>query len=219
MSLQHWLTKLNRAISIRYMSNAFLIPNANVIMDLTFREGDYEMKVIAGSAHGHNLKSIGKLKTVRPTACRIKESLFNIISPYVDDAMVLDLYSGTGAIGIEALSRGALHCTFVERDRACVDVIKHNLTVTKLIERADVVHGDAISSLRNLKCLFDIIFLDPPYHFDLVQKTLEQISKLNLLTPNGFVIAEQASDEPLPNTVLDIFRIKRYNSTSMIFLR
>ena len=121
------------------------------------------MRVISGSARGTTLHSIDDINT-RPTLDRVKESLFNIIQNQVEDAVVLDLFAGSGAIGIEFLSRGAEKVYFCDKSPKAVDMIKKNLDKTKLKDKATILNNDYIDCIDKIKNIkFDIIFLDPPY--------------------------------------------------------
>lgn len=134
------------------------------------------MRVIAGAAKGHKLQTIEGLNT-RPTTDRIKETLFNIIAFDLPESRFLDLFSGSGAIGIEALSRGADTAVFVEQAAECQKVITENLTHTKLMERARLIKSDVLTGLAQLSAeqeTFDIIFMDPPYAAGLAEPTLEK---------------------------------------------
>ena len=179
------------------------------------------MRVISGSARGHKLKAPEGL-TTRPTTDRIKESLFNIIAGDLYMCRFLDLFSGSGAIGIEALSRGADKAVFVDRDSKSVSVIKYNLEAVWLKDRAQVLNCDVFSAISRLKGLdekFDIIFMDPPYDKGLVEKTLTYIAKSSILDDEGYIIAEQGQGEPVPCVEgLDVIRIKDYKTTKMTFL-
>ena len=118
------------------------------------------MRVIAGEFRSRHLRTLAGLDT-RPTPDRLRESLFNIIAPEIEDEVFLDAYAGTGAVGIEALSRGASRAIFIERSRDAVEVIRENLASLGLLKRADVVQGRVLQYLKHRKA--DVIFLDPPY--------------------------------------------------------
>lgn len=180
------------------------------------------MRVISGSARGLKLKSPEGLST-RPTADRIKESLFNIIAPYLYDCSFLDLFSGSGAIGIEALSRGAKDATFVDYDKKSIDIINQNVSSAKMIEKSTIYNLNVLDALDTLNInnkSFDIIFLDPPYDKGLLLPALKKIENTNLLKKDGFIICEQHINEP--DFVLDnlqTYRVKEYKITKMVFLQ
>lgn len=150
------------------------------------------LRVIAGKSKGLKLKAIKGLQT-RPTADRIKESLFNIIGSLVDKAAVLDLFAGTGALGIEAMSRGAETAVLVDSSRECINVIKENVRHTGFEETAEVYLNDydrAVKALVRKDKKFDIVFLDPPYGEGLEFKAVELITQNNLLSDEGIIIIE-----------------------------
>jgi len=118
------------------------------------------MRVIAGEFRSRTLASLPGMDT-RPTSDRLRETLFNILSPIIEDTVFVDAYAGTGAVGIEALSRGARHAIFIEKDKAAVEVIRRNLAALKLGPRSQVIRGAAALHLGNLDA--DLVFLDPPY--------------------------------------------------------
>ena len=179
------------------------------------------MRVIAGKARGMKLNTIEGLST-RPTIDRMKETLFNIIAFDLPDARVLDLFSGSGGIGIEALSRGAKEAVFVESNDACARVIKENLLHTKLDKQATLLQMDVEEALRKLGnegTCFDVIFMDPPYAAGLAEVSLNGILEHVLLAAEGFVIVEHGAKTPLlPLEGLRIFRQKEYKTTTLTFL-
>lgn len=150
------------------------------------------MRVISGKYKGYNIKGY-TLKGTRPTQARIKESLFATIDPYLPNSVCLDLFAGSGNLGIEALSRGAKEVIFVDREYMATKTIKSNLDSLKIAEK-NVLTMDYLQALDKLSLKkFDLIFLDPPYKTDYIAKALLKISKLNLLTNKGLIILE--SDE------------------------
>ncbi len=180
------------------------------------------MRVIAGSAKGRKLESVPG-DAVRPITDRAKEALFSILADRVRGARVLDLFGGTGAVGIEALSRGAEHVTFVERFPPALKVIGHNLQNTKLADRAYVVRGDAFKYLRRQHIgPFDIIYVAPPQYQGLWLKALTMIdARPELLTPNGEVIVQinpREYEEPAL-THLERVDSRRYGSVQLDFYR
>jgi len=149
------------------------------------------MRVIAGSAKRMPLKTIEGLDT-RPTTDRIKETLFNMISVYLADSNFLDLFSGSGGIGIEALSRGAAYAAFVEQNKKAMNCIRENLKTTKLAERAELYETDVINALSRMeqKKKFDYVFMDPPYNQLLEKRVLEYLSHSDLLSEDAIIIVE-----------------------------
>ena len=155
------------------------------------------MRVISGSARGRRLKELQGMDT-RPTTDKVKESLFNIIQFEIEGRRVLDLFGGTGQLGIEALSRGADHCTFVDMRKEAAALIRENLRLTGLSERSRVVQGDALSFLSSCGEKFDVILLDPPYHTELLEKSVKRVTEFDILREHGIMICESAAERQLP---------------------
>jgi 16S rRNA (guanine966-N2)-methyltransferase len=145
------------------------------------------MRVIAGEFRSRRLKTVVGLDT-RPTPDRVREALFNVLAPELEDEVFLDAYAGTGAVGIEALSRGAARAIFIERSRAAVDVIRDNLSALGLLKRGEVVHGRVLQYLKHRKA--DIVFLDPPYSLE--KEYLEAMATL-AEEPPSLVLVQHAS--------------------------
>ena len=152
------------------------------------------MRVITGSARGRKLKT-PETYDIRPTTDNVKEAVFNIIQFDIEGRRVLDLFAGTGQLGIEALSRGAAEAVFVDRDREAVRIVRDNLKTCGL--QAAVRQEDALSALRREE-KFDLIFIDPPYDAGLYADVLETIKSVDKLTDGGIIICEARRDEPLP---------------------
>ena len=155
------------------------------------------MRVISGTARGRRLKELQGMDT-RPTTDKVKESIFNIIQFEIEGRRVLDLFGGTGQLGIEALSRGAERCTFVDQRREAAALIRDNVKACGFSEHARVVQGDALSFLASCHEKFDVIFLDPPYHTDLLEKSIEAITRFDILGEHGIMVCESAADRELP---------------------
>ena len=183
------------------------------------------MRVIAGSARRLPLKTIEGLDT-RPTTDRIKETLFNILQADVPGASVLDLFSGSGAIGIEALSRGAAECVFVEKSKEACNCIRENLAFTKLAgNQATVMEMDCISAVSRMsytKKKFDLVFMDPPYHDGLERPVLETIRRTGLVDENTLFIIEaeiHTDFEYLDEIGYELVREKNYKTNKHVFCR
>ena len=182
------------------------------------------MRVIAGKARSMPLKTI-KGPDVRPTTDRIKETLFNILMPDIPGARFLDLFAGAGAIGIEALSRGAKEARFIEKSKEACGVIQANLEFTKLTENAHILTRDVCDGITELKGkgAFDIIFMDPPYGKGYGQQILALLSKTDLADEYTIVVLEEdLSDDFKEGDIIsgfEITRIKKYRSNRHIFLR
>lgn len=147
------------------------------------------MRVITGTARGRRLKELEGMET-RPTTDRVKEAIFSIIQFDVEGRRVLDLCAGTGQMGIEALSRGAAHCTFVDIRREAVNLIRDNLTQTGLAERATVLQSDALAFLSQSHERYDLILLDPPYESEIIKKVLQIVTRIDNVSENGIIICE-----------------------------
>ena len=154
------------------------------------------MRVITGSARGRRLKELEGLET-RPTTGKVKEALFSVIQFDIEGRRVLDLFAGTGQLGIEALLRGAECAVFVERRRDALQVIRENLEACGMTDKARVVNGDAMSYLKSGE-KFDLIFLDPPYASGLLEQALEEIVRFDICRRHGIIVAESAADKTLP---------------------
>ncbi|MBQ8237025.1 MAG: 16S rRNA (guanine(966)-N(2))-methyltransferase RsmD [Oscillospiraceae bacterium] len=155
------------------------------------------MRVITGKARGVQLKTPDGMLT-RPTADRVKEALFSIINFDLPGAAVLDLFGGTGQLGIEALSRGAKSATFVDaREDAC-RIIRENLKRTRLESQGRVVRSDYLAYLRRCREKFDIILLDPPYAEVFLENALKCITEIDILQTGGIIVAERPVEKELP---------------------
>ncbi len=177
------------------------------------------MRVIAGEAKGRRLLSVPGEGT-RPISDRVKESLFNILADQVADTLFLDLFAGTGSVGIEALSRGAQRAVFVELSRKAIATIKRNLATTSLGERAEVVCQDVFRYLeRPQERWFDIVYVAPPQYRGLWARTLRALDKGDLVAAHGLVIAQIHPKEykPLELTQLYVVDQRRYGSTTLCF--
>ncbi len=181
------------------------------------------MRVITGTAKGRRLKSLKGMET-RPTMDRTKESLFNIISERIPGCRFLDLYAGTGAIGIEAVSRGADKAVFIEKNPRAVKIIRDNLELTGLSGRAEIFCTDAdnaVLMLTRKKELFDIIYLDPPYGRELIRKSIDLICRNMILRSGGLIITESGKLDLLPERIscFRMFRQQKYGDTMLSFFR
>ena len=174
------------------------------------------MRVITGTARGRRLKELEWQET-RPTTDRVKEGLFSALQFDIEGRRVLDLFAGTGQLGIETLSRGAAHATFVDCRREAVALIRENLAVTDLSHRATVVSGDSLAFLSGVKEKYDLVFLDPPYAADLLEKALEMLARFDILSPHGIIVAESSAEKALPplHPPYGIYRDYRYGKIKL----
>lgn len=180
------------------------------------------MRVITGVAKGHKLKAPKGMNT-RPTTDRIKETIFNILGDIDYNSIVLDLFAGSGSIGIEFLSRGAYKCYFIDNDLSSYKIILENIDKTKLKDKSEIyknTYDKALRILGNKNINFNYIFLDPPYNKGLVEKSLEIISKHDLLDNKGLIIVEHEKNLDL-NKFNDQYEIntRNYGDTSISFLK
>ena len=179
------------------------------------------MKIISGKYKGRVLEGFDIAGT-RPTMDRVKESLFALIQSYLEDATVLDLFAGSGNLGIEALSEGAKEIYLVDKNKKACQVIKRNINKIG-IEASDIFCGDYKSALEKYQeqsIKFDIIFLDPPYQTDLVKKSMEVIEKYELLSKNGIIVAESNTlDKIIYSDKLEIVKSKKYGDKVVAILK
>ena len=167
------------------------------------------MRVITGKARGVQLKTPEGL-TTRPTTDRVKEALFSIIQFEIPGARVLDLFGGTGQLGIEALSRGAKSATFVDAGEPACRLIKENLRRTKMEADGKVVRSDYLDYLKRCREEYDIIFLDPPYAEVFLENSLKQIAEIDILRSGGIIVAERPLGKDLPWEFEGFTRSKDY---------
>ncbi|MDI6604667.1 MAG: 16S rRNA (guanine(966)-N(2))-methyltransferase RsmD [Thermoanaerobacteraceae bacterium] len=181
------------------------------------------MRIVSGIARGRKLKCPPG-REVRPTADMVKEALFNIIGQDVIDCIFLDLFAGTGSVGIEALSRGASFCYFVEKVYNNIKYIKKNISLSNLTDKGQIIHKDANEALiifNKAGIKFDIIYIDPPYYKNLYEKPLIYISKSKILKDNGYIIVEHHKADILKDRYdnLERIRIKSYSETCLSFYK
>lgn len=176
------------------------------------------MRVITGEARGRKLVTL-EGEDVRPTTDRVKEGMFNIIQFDLEGANVIDLFAGSGQLGIEALSRGAKHCTFIDSANRSVEVVKQNLKTVGFEKRASVFCGDAKMYIGLSKDKFDIALLDPPYNKNIIDAVLPSVAEK--MTDYGVIICESALDEKLPETAgeFSIHREYRYGKIKLTAYR
>lgn len=182
------------------------------------------MRIIAGDAKRRSLKSPSAAHGVRPILARIKKSLFDILQSRLADAEFLDLYAGSGAVGIEALSRGARRATFVDANPHCLSIVRQNLSALGMLDRAHLVRADITKSLFAAGGPFDLIFMGPPYHdahwkpFALTVPTLKSIAAGSLLKAGGLVVGQHHRKEPVtaPNG-WTLIRREEYGDTYLSF--
>ena len=183
------------------------------------------MRVISGTARGKKLISLEGLDT-RPTLDRVKEAVFNILQFNLKNAKILDLFSGSGALAIEALSRGANKAVLCDYSKNAVKIINKNLEDTRLKEKAEVLNKDYLETLKILKKQtekFDIIFLDPPYKTDYIYMAIDKILEYNLLAEDGIIVAETDDENKIEEIKkiegIEIYDARKYGIVHIIFIR
>lgn len=180
------------------------------------------MRIITGLAKGIRLKAPKGMDT-RPTADRVKESMFNILGDIVDDAKVLDLFGGTGNLGLEALSRGASKAVFIDQNQNSITAIKENINLTKMNQKAVVYKMDSLLSLSRLareQYKFDLVFCDPPYNKGLVEKSLMKLVENNVLEDEAIIVVEHSKHESIPDDFsnYEVRRSEKYGETIVSFI-
>lgn len=170
------------------------------------------MRIITGSARGRRLIS-PEGADVRPTTDKVKESLFSIIQFEIEGRAVLDLFAGSGQLGLEALSRGAASCVFVDASAKSLAVVRRNIALTGFEARSEVVHGDAISFLASASRKFDLVFLDPPYDQGLCAKAAEFLPQV--LKETSVVICETRATETLPAAIGGLLPAREYRYSAV----
>lgn len=177
------------------------------------------MRIISGSRRGKKLVAPDGVST-RPTTDRVKESVFNIIQSYIPTEHVLDLFAGSGALGIEALSRGCKSAVFVDTGREALNVINQNIKASRFEEQATILRADAAEYLKKCTDCFGIIFLDPPYNTGLLTLAAALIEKRGLLSDNGIMVCETEVDGEFPSvSALELIRSVSYGKTSILIYR
>ena len=181
------------------------------------------MRIISGAAKGIRLKTPKGMKT-RPTTDRVKESVFGILGTKPEDAAVLDLFAGSGALGLEALSRGAAKATLVDKSAESIKIIKENAELAKLDSVAVICREDVLQAIKrfaNAGMVFDLVFCDPPYNLGLAPKTLQALDSGDLLSERGVLVLEHSRHEKLPGELKRIaaYRSEFYGETVVSFFR
>jgi 16S rRNA (guanine966-N2)-methyltransferase len=182
------------------------------------------VRVIAGKYRSRVLKSPGKLK-MRPTSDRLRETLFNVLGPTVEDSLFIDLFAGTGAVGIEAISRGARLAIFIELQTGAVQLIKKNLEALNAQTAAELMESDAVRGLEKLakrRLMADFIFVDPPYDNESAYiRTLEFLDDSHLVAPRGIVIVEHRTGFEPPEILsrLELVRVLEQGDATLSFYR
>jgi len=178
-----------------------------------------KMRVVSGRYKGRPLKAVPGT-TTRPTTDKVKEAIFNIIGPYFEDGIALDLFGGSGGLGIEALSRGLSNVIFVDKDAKAIQTIKTNVSLCNLHSQVEIYRNDAERALKAIikrDLQFDMIFLDPPYKTQKLQSLIETIHNHQLIKDMGYIIAEHGVEVVLPEQIGNLTQIKyeKYGITAI----
>jgi 16S rRNA (guanine966-N2)-methyltransferase len=181
------------------------------------------LRIISGERKGRVIKTVAGSRT-RPTTDKVKESLFNILQFKLSGSYVLDLFSGTGNLGLEALSRGAEKTVFVEKDKKALQVLHENCCSLGYAECADILPYDvkkALPLLSEQSMLFDIVFMDPPYYQGFEVPTIQSLDKDNLVRHNGILVVEHLAQQELPRCIGSFSRydFRKYGNTAISFYR
>jgi 16S rRNA (guanine966-N2)-methyltransferase len=194
-----------------------------IASDSNTQEQKSNLRIISGDLRGKKLHPIRGALT-RPTADRLRESIFNILFSQVRDAVVLDLFAGTGALGIEALSRGAEYAVFVEKQKDALSVIEQNLRSCRLENSAKIIRWDIANNLNCLNSpdsrLFNLVFMDPPYNRNLICETLRHLHRSGCLEKGATVVAEHSPPEMIPENIAEFMMTdqRKYGKTRVSFL-
>lgn len=178
------------------------------------------MKIIAGRFKGRIIKMP---EGIRPTSNKVREALFEILKNKIQGSVFLDLYCGSGAIGIEAFSRGAKAVTFVDNDFRCINVLKDNLSKLGILDMCNIYRRDVVKGIEDLRSRigqrFDIIFMDPPYYKDMARNTLIAFSDYDILAPNVLAVIELSKRDFLPDEIAMFkkARVSQYGDTKLEF--
>lgn len=175
------------------------------------------LRIFGGQFKGRILKSPSS-ETTRPTQGVVREAVFNICQASIEESRFLDLFAGSGAMGLEALSRKAAHATFIEKNRLAAQCIKENLSLLNLSEKAEIFSEDAVAALSKIKQPFDIIYIDPPYDLP-VFPLIETILSRNLLTSWLFLEERQKTHIPISHPSLELYKERRYGIALLSIFR
>ncbi len=175
------------------------------------------MRIIAGQAKGRKLITPNG-DDVRPTTDRVKEAVFSMIAPYIHGSLVLDLFSGTGNLGLEAISRGAEKAFFVDKSRDSIKIISRNILKLDMKSKSEIKNTDALKAIddfRSSNIKFDIIFMDPPYGKGIIKSCIEEIDRSGLLNKDGIIVIEHNELEKIDANIgnLNILKDKKYGNT------
>lgn len=186
-------------------------------------KGVMTVRVIAGAAKGRALKAVPG-KNTRPTTDKVKEAIFSMIGPYFDGGEALDLFAGTGGLGLEAWSRGVERVVFVDKDKLSIDVVRHNVKAAGAEEASEIYRGEAeraVKALAKRGASFRLLFLDPPYRMTNMDKLMAEMATRGLLEQEAIVVVEHASSVEYPETMERFAKMKhaKYGETAVTIYR
>lgn len=171
------------------------------------------MRIISGEHRGRKLLEFSG-RDIRPTTDRVKESMFNLIQEYILDAEVLDMFGGSGALSLEALSRGASHAVCIDRDRRAADIIRKNAQTLNYTEKCEIINGDSLRYITGCGRSFDIVFLDPPYNKGFIEPALKAIAENGILNSGGIAVLESDDTDFYGDSEgLEIIKQRKYGRT------
>lgn len=177
------------------------------------------MRIISGEHRGRRLLEF-KGMDIRPTTDRVKESVFNLIQEYISGAEVLDMFGGSGALSLEALSRGAAHAVCIDKDRRAADIIRKNAQTLNYTDKCEILNGDSFEYLRRCGRSFDIVFLDPPYNEGFIEPALRGISENDILSEGGIAVLESDDTDFFGEADgLEIIKQRKYGRTYITVYR
>lgn len=181
------------------------------------------MRIISGKARGTKLYTLDSMST-RPTLDRVKESIFNIIQNEIEEAIILDLFTGSGAIGLEMLSRGAKKAVLCDKSKEAIEIVKKNIEKTHMNEKVELYNCDFKSCLEKVKNQkFDIIYIDPPYETDFIAQSLKKIIELDIIKEESKIILETDNEQrmlkDIENMDVEVIDKRKYGRATIIFLK
>ncbi len=175
------------------------------------------MRIISGELKGRRLQTPGDNEPIRPTTDRVKEAVFSMAAPYLDGSIAVDLFTGTGNLGLEAISRGAKHVYFADKSRRSLTLTEKNIRHCEVWNRSTLLQGDWEQVLKRLKEPVDVFFLDPPYGATFLVNCIERISDLELLASQGIIVVEHSAKDQLPEMIgtYQLEKQKRYGGIAI----
>lgn len=177
------------------------------------------MRIIAGDAKGRILFTPKNLD-VRPTGDKIKESIFSMIDSYIEDSVVIDLFAGTGNLGLEAISRGAREAYFIDNNYTSLNIVKKNIEITGYIKESHVIYANYEKAIKDMNTKANIIFVDPPYNKGHIKNSIKLISYYEILSDKGIIVIEHSINEMYDETPgLELIKSKKYGITMISILR